>query len=181
MCQELLCCSPFAFCTVCSPICILSLVLGLRGCTIGNAWEVVRGAWRRGPGSSTGSTLCRRFFDLTEPSWLKARTVRVQLLLPEARPELGFWEGDADVCCRDCLRVLQSSFEASRSLIGLFWVSCLLKHRAKKLWDLCPLNQIHFSEKSPLLRRGCSVDTLSSYHWEDSFLQVSMALDFQED
>lgn len=137
MCQELLCCSPFAFCTVCSPICILSLVLGLRGCTIGNAWEVVRGAWRRGPGSSTGSTLCRRFFDLTEPSWLKARTVRVQLLLPEVRPELGFWEGDADVCCRDCLRVLQSSFEASRSLIGLFWVSCLLKHRAKKLCGIC--------------------------------------------
>lgn len=44
MCQELLCCSPFAFCTVCSPICTLSLVLGLRGCTIGNAWEMVRGA-----------------------------------------------------------------------------------------------------------------------------------------
>lgn len=44
------------------------------------------------------------------------------------------------------------------------------------LWDPCPLNQIHFSEKSPLLRRSCSVETLTSGDLKGGYLQVVVRL-----
>lgn len=79
----------------------------------------MRGWVERGPGSSTESVLCPRFLDPTEPSWLKTKTVRVKLLLPEVWPELNFREDDADVCCRDGLRVLQASSDLGQGPVGL--------------------------------------------------------------